>query len=119
MNWMRRHEPPIERAIALASDVLPTPGTSSIEQVALGEQADEREVHRAALAAQHALDLRRERVEEVFERLLRAGRGLHRYRPPSGAARTTASRRPPPGTTGSPAATLPCPAWARPAATEP
>ena len=32
MNWMRRHVPPIERAIALASDVLPTPGTSSMSR---------------------------------------------------------------------------------------
>ncbi len=32
MNWMRWHEPPIDRAIAFASDVLPTPGTSSMRR---------------------------------------------------------------------------------------
>ena len=32
MNWMRRHVPPTERAIAFASDVLPTPGTSSMRR---------------------------------------------------------------------------------------
>ena len=32
MNWMRCQVPPIERAIALASEVLPTPGTSSIRR---------------------------------------------------------------------------------------
>ncbi len=32
MNWMRLIEPPIERASALASMVLPTPGTSSMSR---------------------------------------------------------------------------------------
>ena len=32
MNWMRCQVPSIERAIALASDVLPTPGTSSMRR---------------------------------------------------------------------------------------
>ena len=32
VNWMRRHVPPTERAIAFASDVLPTPGTSSMSR---------------------------------------------------------------------------------------
>ena len=32
VNCIRRHEPPVERAIALASDVLPTPGTSSMRR---------------------------------------------------------------------------------------
>ena len=87
------------------------------QQVALGEQADERQVHRSALAPQHAFDLRGERVEQVFERLLRAGRGLHRCRPPSGAAWATANRRPPRETPAT-AATLPFPAWAPTAATQ-
>ncbi len=32
MNWMRRTEQPSVRAMALASTVLPTPGTSSISR---------------------------------------------------------------------------------------
>ena len=32
VNWMRWQLPPIDAAIALASDVLPTPGTSSIRR---------------------------------------------------------------------------------------
>ena len=50
MNWIRCQVPPIERAIALASEVLPTPGTSSISRWPCGEQADERELDRLALA---------------------------------------------------------------------
>ena len=77
------------------------------EEVTFGEQAHERQVHGSALAAQHAFDLVGERVEQIFEGLLRAGRGLHRCRPPSGAAWTTANRRPPRETPAT-AATLPC-----------
>ena len=58
-----------------------------------------------------------ESVEQVFEGLLRAGRGLHRCRPPSGAAWATACRRRPRETPAT-VATLPCPAWAPPAATQ-
>ncbi len=32
VNWMRRQLPPIDRAMALARDVLPTPGTSSMRR---------------------------------------------------------------------------------------
>ncbi len=32
VNWMRLQVPPIDAAIALASDVLPTPGTSSMRR---------------------------------------------------------------------------------------
>ena len=32
VNWMRRKSQPMERAIARASMVLPTPGTSSIKR---------------------------------------------------------------------------------------
>ena len=32
VNWIRCHEPPVARARALASEVLPTPGTSSMRR---------------------------------------------------------------------------------------
>ena len=56
VNWIRRTEQSIERASALASMVLPTPGHVLDQQVALGEQHHQGEVDRAALALDDALD---------------------------------------------------------------
>jgi hypothetical protein len=47
----------------------------------LGEQADEREVHGAALAQQHAFDLGDERIEDIAERLFDAGCRLNHGAP--------------------------------------
>ena len=54
VNWTRFHVQSIDAASALARLVLPTPGTSSIKQVALGEQAHDRELDRLLLAVHDA-----------------------------------------------------------------
>ena len=78
VNWMRLHVPLIEWAIALASDVLPVPGTSSSEQVALAEHAHERQGDLVALALDHLLDVVEQGVEPVAEPLgLLVGRWGH------------------------------------------
>ena len=78
MNWMRRHEPPIERAIALASDVLPTPGTSSISRWPSANRHTSERWTARCLPRSTRLDLAGERVEEVLEGRVRAGSDLHR-----------------------------------------
>ena len=77
MNWMRRHEPPIDRRDRLGERGLADAGHVLDEQVALGEQAHEREVDGALLAPEHLLDLPGERVERVLERRVRPGSDLH------------------------------------------
>ena len=44
VNWMRLKSQPTERASAFASIVLPMPGTSSMQHVAVAEQRDERQL---------------------------------------------------------------------------
>ena len=78
VNWMRRHVPPIERAMRLGERRLADAGHVLDEEVALGEQADEREVDGAPLAAEHRLDLARRARRKVLEGSLRAGGGVHR-----------------------------------------
>ena len=67
VNWTRFHEQSIDAASALARLVLPTPGTSSIKQVALGEQGHDGELDRVALAAYDAGDVAHNAVEERGE----------------------------------------------------
>ena len=57
VNCTRFQEPAIEPAMAFAIDVLPVPGTSSMQQVALGEQAAQREPDRLGLATHDAFDV--------------------------------------------------------------
>ena len=78
MNWMRRHEPPIDSRDGLGERRLADAGHVLDQEVALGEQAHEREVDRAPLAAEHQFDLAGERVERVLERRLRPGSDVHR-----------------------------------------
>ena len=56
MNWMRRTGQSMDRASALASMVLPTPGHVLDQQVALGEQHGQGEADDVALALDHRLD---------------------------------------------------------------
>jgi hypothetical protein len=49
--------------MALASDVLPTPGTSSMRRWPAGEEAHEREVHGVPLALDDPLDVVGQRAE--------------------------------------------------------
>ena len=58
VNCTRRKTPENARASALASVVLPTPGTSSMQQVLPGEQRHQHVVDRLGLAEDHALELR-------------------------------------------------------------
>ena len=58
VNWTRRTEQSIDRASALASIVLPTPGHVLDEQVPLGEQHGDGEPDRLALALDDGLDRR-------------------------------------------------------------
>ena len=60
MNWIRRTVASIEAASALASVVLPDAGHVLDQQVALGEQHDERQPHHVVLALHHAADVRRD-----------------------------------------------------------
>ena len=54
VNWTRWNEQWNECASACARVVLPTPGTSSIEQVAARQQGDQGEANGFVLAANHA-----------------------------------------------------------------
>ena len=93
-----------ERGLADAGNVFD-------QQVTFGEQADEREVNGAALPAQHAFELCRQRVEQILERLLRSGGGLHQIDLRRGRGTSTSpsnSERPPTPGTATAGATLPC-----------
>ena len=98
MNWMRCQVPPIERGDRLGQRRLADAGDVLDEEVALGEQADEREVHLVALALDDALDVGEERVEQGPNDGGAAGavaRELHlrwAYRIASGRARPAARR---------------------------
>ena len=69
VNWMRRNEQSIDRAIALASIVLPTPGHVLDQQMAFGDKRDQRQSDLVVLAADDPLDVVLERVELVGEGL--------------------------------------------------
>ena len=47
VHWMRASWPPMARAMMRASVVLPTPGMFLDQEVAIGEEADERVARRA------------------------------------------------------------------------
>ena len=83
VNWMRRNEQSIDRAIALASIVLPTPGTSSISRWPSAIIVDERESDLLVLAAHDLLDVGLDLMEPRSEPLpvLRAFPYLHRSPP--------------------------------------
>ena len=63
VNCTRFHDPAIEPAIAFAIDVLPVPGHVVDEQMALGEQAAQRQSDRLRLATHDAFDVVDQRVE--------------------------------------------------------
>ena len=67
MNWMRCIEPSIDWAIALASEVLPTPGTSSISRWPSASRQTSAHPHDVGLAADERLDVPREVVESLGE----------------------------------------------------
>ena len=69
VNWMRRNEQSIDRAIALASIVLPTPGTSSISRWPSAIKRDQGQSDLVVLAADDLLDVVLERVELLGEGL--------------------------------------------------
>ena len=73
MNWMRRHDPPIERAIALASDVLPTPGTSSMSRWPSANRHTSARCTARRLPRRTCSTWSGERVEGVLERRVRTG----------------------------------------------
>ena len=75
MNWMRWQVPPIEAAMALASEVLPDARDVFDEEVTLGEEAHQGEVHLLALALDHALDVGEQGREQAAERRIAARRG--------------------------------------------
>ena len=75
MNWMRWHVPPIERRDRLGQRRLADAGDVLDEQVALGQEADEREVDLLALALDDLLDVVDERGEQATERRIAARRG--------------------------------------------
>ena len=97
VNWIRCHEPPVARARRLRERRLADAGDVLDEEMALGEQADERQVHGPPLAEQHAFDLRDERVEHVAEVLFDAGCRLSHVPPlrdPRRATMPETGRRP-------------------------
>ena len=61
VNWMRRTVQSMERASALASIVLPTPGTSSISRWPSASSTVDRGADHVGLALDHLLDVRRGR----------------------------------------------------------
>ena len=128
MNWMRRHVPPTERAMAFASEVLPTPGTSSTSRwPSANRHTSARWIARRL--PRITVSIWRESASKTSlnelpsplavgaakrvgalgclgaQRVVRAGRGLHRSRPPSGATKQRRTDSPRDGPT---VPTLPC-----------
>ena len=79
VNWMRRNEQSIERAIAFASIVLPTPGTSSISRWPSANRATSARRISASLPRTTCLDVAFDLAEPLGEALpvLRALTYLH------------------------------------------
>ena len=75
MNWMRWQVPPIERAIALASDVLPTPGTSSMRRWPSASRQTSARWICSRLPWMTCSTLSSERGEQAAERRVAARRG--------------------------------------------
>ena len=69
VNWIRRNEQSIDRAMAFASMVLPTPGHVLDQEVPLGHQGDEGQTDLAVLAPHDPLDVRLDLVEARGEPL--------------------------------------------------
>ena len=93
---MRRHVPPIERAIALASDVLPTPGTSSMSRWPSANRHTSERWTARRLPRSTGLDLARQRVERVLERTVSgSGSDVHAMdlRPRAASVRGVPDRR--------------------------
>ncbi len=89
VNWMRWQVPPIERRDRLGQRGLADAGDVLDEEVALGEQAHEREVHLFPLALDHALDVAEQGGEQAAERRVAArhGGGLNHEHLQSGPRR--------------------------------
>ena len=75
VNWMRWQVPPIDAGDRLGQRRLADAGDVLDEEVALGEEAHEREVHLVALALDHALDVAEQSGEQAAERRVAARRG--------------------------------------------
>ena len=75
MNWMRCQVPPIDARDRLGQRRLADAGDVLDEEVALGEEAHEREVHLLPLALDHALDVAEQGGEQAAERRVAARRG--------------------------------------------
>ena len=90
VNWIREKVPPTTLAKVSTASVLATPGTPSMQQVALGQQADQHPLDQPVLADDHPLDLE----DRAFQQGGVAGRAVLHRRSPARCARV-GTRDPP------------------------